>query len=85
MRASLRSVLDLSDPNALAEVGLPLRSLADMDMSRCQLVGGAAEWLSHDGLLVPSARAKGTNLVIFPNRSDPESELEVVTSEVISE
>ena len=85
MRASLRSVLDLSGPNALAKIRLPLESLADTNWSRCQLLGGAAEWLGHDGLLVPSARAKGTNLVIYPNRTDPESELEVVTSEVIRE
>ena len=74
---------DLSDPDALADVGLSLQSLGDMDWSRCQVVGGATEWLGRDGLLIPSARAKGTNLVIFPNRK--KSELRVVASEVINE
>jgi RES domain-containing protein len=62
-----------------------LQSLADTDWSRCQLVGGAAEFLDHDGLLIPSARAQGTNLVIFPNRRDPAEELEIIEKELISE
>jgi len=85
MRASLSAVLDLRDPDILARVGLQLQSLADTDWSRCQLVGGAAEFLGHDGLLIPSARAQGTNLVIFPNRCDPEEELEIIEKESISE
>ena len=85
MSATLRSVVNLCEPGALGQVGLDLQSLADVDWSRCQLVGGAAEWLGHDGLLVPSARAKGTNLVIFPNRRNPADELEIVDSDVISE
>ncbi len=84
MRASLSSVLDLRDPDILARVGLQLQSLVDTDWSRCQLVGGATEFLGHDGLLIPSARAQGTNLVIFPNRRDPAEELEIIDKELIS-
>ncbi len=40
--------------------------------------------MGHDGLLIPSARAQGTNLVIFPNRRDPAEELEIVDTELIS-
>lgn len=79
----LGSVLDLSRVESLAQVGLRPDSLADTDWSRTQLVGGAVEWLGHNGLLVPSARADGTNLVIFPNQHD--KELEVVQSEEIAE
>ena len=84
MRVSLSSVVDISSPDALARVGLELHSLTDTEWSRCQLVGGATELLGHDGLLIPSARARGTNLVIFPNRRRLTEELEVVDSEVIS-
>lgn len=85
IRASLSSALDLTDPDVLARVGLQLQSLTSPDWSRCQLVGGATDWLGHDGLLVPSARAKGTNLVIFPNRRDIAEEMEIVDTELISE
>ena len=85
MRASLGSVIDLRDPDIFARVGLQSQSLSDTDWSRCQLVGGATEFLGHDGLLIPSARAQATNLVIFPNRRDPEEELEIVDKESISE
>jgi len=84
IRASLSSVLDLRDPERLARVGLQLQSLADTNWSRCQLVGGATEFLGHDGLLIPSARAQGTNLVIFPNRRDPAEALEIIDTESIS-
>jgi hypothetical protein len=48
-----------------------------------QRVGGAIAWLGRDGLLVPSARADGVNLVIFPNQQKAEYEFRVVASEVI--
>lgn len=83
IRVNLRSALDLRDTDAFAQAGLQLQSLADTDWSHCQLVGGATEWLGHDGLLIPSARARGTNLVIFPNQHS--MEIEVIDSEVISE
>ena len=83
INVGLSSVLDLREPTVLARVGLDRQSLTDTDWSRCQLVGGAAEWLGRDGLLIPSARTRGTNLVIFPNMQD--EEMEVVDSEVIFE
>ena len=85
IRASLRSVLDLRNPDVLGRVGLQSQSLTGTDLSGCQLVGGATEWLGHDGLLAPSARAEGTIMVIFPNRRNLAEELEVVDTESISE
>jgi hypothetical protein len=49
------------------------------------MVGGAAEWIGHDGILVPSARAEGVNLVIFPNRKKPEFRFDVIDSEELNE
>ena len=85
MDIKLSSVLDITDPDTLARVGLQLQSLADADWSQCQSVGGATEWLGHDGLLIPSARSNGKNLVIYPNKHDLIKELKVVGTEVISE
>lgn len=42
-----------------------LQLLAD-DMRVSQEVGRSVAWFGHDGLLVPSARAAGDNLVIEP-------------------
>jgi RES domain-containing protein len=77
----LNSVLDLSDSSILAGLWVNEESLASIDHSNCQGIGGAVEWLGHDGLLVPSARAEGVNLVIFPNRKKPNYRFDVLDSE----
>jgi RES domain-containing protein len=81
---SLSSVLDISQPGMLAAVGLAPRHLAELDHSNCQTVGGAVEYLEHDGLLVPSARLEGAaHLVIYPNRQSENYEIRVQAKEVI--
>ena len=37
------------------------------DWQASQLIGSAVVWLGCSGLLVPSARVRGENLVIFEN------------------
>jgi len=54
-----------------------------LEHAACQMIGGAVEWLGHDGLLVPSARSEGTNLVIFPNKQTPDYRFEILESENI--
>lgn len=81
IEVALNSVLDLSDPTTLLKIGLSIESLAAIDHSKCQQIGGAVEWLEHDGLLVPSARTPGVNLVIFPNRKKPSYRFDVLESE----
>ena len=81
VRVRLRNVLSLVEPGRLDDVGLTRERLESDDLSACQLVGGAVRWLEHDGLLVPSVRASGTNLVIFPGEAFT---FEVVGSEVIA-
>lgn len=65
----LRNVIDVSTPAALASLKLNNELLGGMDPRTCQLIGSSAEHLGHDGLIVPSARAKGLNLVIYPNQT----------------
>lgn len=81
IQVTLASVLDFSDLRTLAKLGLNDEVLASIDHSDCQRVGGAVEWLEHDGLLVPSARTEGVNLVIFPNRKTPDFRFDVLDSE----
>lgn len=84
IEVTLNSVLDLSDSQTLSELGLNDDLLASIEHSNCQMIGGAVEWLEHDGLLVPSARAEGVNLVIFPNRKKPDFQFDVLDSEELS-
>jgi RES domain-containing protein len=63
IQVTLQAVLDLTN-GRYAEVGLTDEDLDSDDFAACQRVGGAAAWLGYDGLLVPSARAEGGNIVI---------------------
>jgi RES domain-containing protein len=80
---SLNSVLEITDRAVLARLGIDQVALTSDDQSKCQLVGGAVERLSHDGLIVPSARSSATNLVIFVNRRPLDASLELIETETI--
>jgi RES domain-containing protein len=82
IQLELRKVLDLTDRKLLAKLGIDEEELKAEDQLQCRRVGAAVEWLGHDGLLVPSARFEGNNLVIFPNQQDSASyKFHVVQSE----
>jgi RES domain-containing protein len=80
---NLSNVLDLSDPNLLKRLGIDREALASLDFEACQKVGGAAARLGHDGILVPSARHSGTNLVVFVANQQADSDIRAVSSELI--
>lgn len=83
LEITLSNVLDLTDADLLDRLGIDSEALAALDFEACQKIGGAAARLGHDGILVPSARHSGTNLVIFVGNHQPDADLRVVTSEVI--
>lgn len=85
LSVALNSTIDLSDWDQLAKLGVRKGSFKSIDHADCQIIGGAVEWLRHDGLLVPSARAEGINLVIFPNRQTPDYRFEVLGSEEMND
>jgi RES domain-containing protein len=85
LRVELADVVDLSATGALADVGVGDEQLRDFDFSVCQLVGGAVAFLGHDGLIVPSARFSGLNLVIFPTALQADAQLEVVAEEDVTD
>jgi RES domain-containing protein len=70
VQVTLTSVLDLTDWDFLEELGVEKRSYDSPEPPHCKEVGGAVAHLGHDGLLAPSARASGLNLVIFPGNQD---------------
>lgn len=84
VRLTLGSVLDLRGPGQLEALGVGPQELAGDDHSACRQVGGGVAWLGHDGLLVPSARSSGSNLVIYPDQRNPAAEFEQVAAEEIA-
>lgn len=84
LRIRLEKVLDLSSRPVLLDLGIGEPELSDVDHAACQRIGGAVEWLEHDGLLVPSARSSGVNLVIFTRKQGPEADFEIVGTEVVN-
>lgn len=85
IEVTLTSVLNLSDWNMLRSLGVERQTFDSSDYAGCQMVGGTAEWLGYDGILVPSARARGSNLIIFPNRRKPGYTFAVVDSEELAD
>jgi RES domain-containing protein len=76
-------VLDLTDPVLLEGLGVDRAALSRVDFTACQRVGGAAAFLGHDGILVPSGRHPGINLVVFISNQRSDAEIRVGDSEVI--
>jgi len=84
IRVSLRRVLDLRSVGLLNELGVDDEALRSDDHWACQRVGEAAKHLGYDGIIVPSARADGSNLILYPT-NPREHEFEVLESEVIDD
>jgi RES domain-containing protein len=77
-------VVDLTQPGRLVQVGIGLKELQSDAVSACQAVGGAASWLGRGGLIVPSARRAGDNLVILVNSAHDFEMVELGKHEVRS-
>lgn len=75
----LAKVVDLRDRATLRDLGISDVELRSSDYEPCRKVGGTAEWLGFDGMIVPSARSEGANLVIFERRA-PDFALRVTKS-----
>jgi RES domain-containing protein len=83
LRVRLERVLDLSSGAALLDLGIGGDEISNDSHVACQRIGGAVEWLEHDGMLVPSARASGPNLVVFPRHRTATADFEIVDSEIV--
>jgi RES domain-containing protein len=79
----IEEVIDLTSDGALRSVGLSARDLSSDDFSACQQVGAAVAWLGRGGLLVPSVRAAGRNLVVLVDSSAAATDIAIVSSEVL--
>jgi RES domain-containing protein len=84
LEISLQRVISL--PRAdLPSFEIETELFGTTDYYQTQRIGEAVEWLGHDGLIVPSARAEGDNLVVFPNQRNLEDLFQIIEQEVIQE
>jgi len=63
--------------------GVDDEALSGDDHSRCQAIGGASALLHFDGIIVPSARSPGHNIVILFESGEPLPQVHVVESEAL--
>lgn len=68
LRVRTKKTLLLADMAALEHLGVESETYLSLAYDRCQEIGDAAAFLGFDGLLVPSARWKCRNLVLFTDR-----------------
>lgn len=74
IKVELSAVANIANAlDDLSAVGISLAELFNNDWRASQEVGRLAAWFESDGILVPSARAQGLNLVIFPSRVNSDS------------
>ena len=67
-------VLVFDDVESLVPLGVDPERFRRGDYARTREIGSAARFLDLEGLVVPSARRPGSNLVLFPDRMiDPEA------------
>jgi RES domain-containing protein len=83
LQIGLKSLLDLTDRVLLASLGVDDEALSGDDHSRCQAIGGASALLHFDGIIVPSARSPGHNIVILFESGEPLPQVHVVESEAL--
>ena len=82
LRVSARKALRISEADYPA-LGLDPDDLESPDFTACQRIAAHATFLEYDALIVPSARADGSNLVIFVNELAADATFERVTVEQI--
>lgn len=82
LRVSASRALHIAEAD-LPALGLHRSDLESPDFTACQRVAAHAAFLEYDALIVPSARANGTNVVIFINELAAASVMERVGVEQI--
>jgi RES domain-containing protein len=81
--AAVQQTLRFADVASLAPLGVDEHTYDRFDYQATQAIAAAAHFLEFDGLIVPSARAPCSNLVIFMDRSAANGELDVRVTEDI--
>lgn len=83
LRVSAQRALRITESD-LSVLGLDVGDLSSPDFTACQRVAAHAAFLEYDALVVPSARADGTNIVILVNELAADAVFERVGVEPIA-
>jgi RES domain-containing protein len=81
--AHTERTLRFADLAQLAPLGVDVARYESFDYTACQAIAAAAYFLEFDGLIVPSARAPCSNVVVFMDRMTDNNRLDVRTSEAV--
>ncbi len=84
LEVCLDSVVTLTQEDLRTVFKISEAEFNSSDHGACSVIGGAIEYQLNDGLLVPSARTIGLNLVIFPNRQRSSYRFTVLSSEILN-
>jgi hypothetical protein len=76
------SSVDSRELAALERFGIERENYAELLYARTQEIGDAAQFLGFAGMIVPSARWSGLNLMLFTDRPEPDA-LNVRTQEPV--
>lgn len=82
LAVDIEDLVDLTTTEALSATGLSLADIDSDDHAACRHVGGAIAWIGRGGVLVPSARHDGTNMVILIGAGG-DAEIERLSFEVL--
>lgn len=82
LNINLDNVCDLTDFSDLRALAVDIERYESHDYRATQAISAAARFLEFDGLLVPSARHKSNNLVVYTDLVDPSS-IEVISTSVV--
>ena len=77
LQVSLESVLSLNS-NQLKALGIDEPLASKIDIARSQEIGDAAYMMDYQGLIVPSARWNCNNLMVFMDRIDLNTQIELI-------
>jgi hypothetical protein len=81
--AQTERTVRFADVASLQPLGVDIAKYETFDYRGTQAIAAAAHFLEFDGLLVPSARASCSNLVVFLDRLIAGCELAVRATEVV--
>ena len=85
IRVELEKTVDICTNDLWQQFGITSMMLAGFDHSMCQKIGAQADWLELEGILVPSARHKNGNLVIYPSNTSETYKFEIQDERVLTE
>lgn len=83
VNVSLANVLDLSDFGHLSELGVNEDTYENHDYNLTQAISSAARFLGFQAIIVPNARYRGNNVVVFPDAPDVLENVSLVHREAV--